>query len=135
MEVDDEYDWLTEEASFKQADGPLPVSKRQQRKGLGPSVYISSQLPYPLSQTSLRKAQWFDLCPMTDLFFKETVEVMKEITPAWYTWDIHAIMRQLCEAYQSKKPSCFNIREDTPDDMQAMLSLWQHNPEGVPTTI
>ena len=42
MEVDDEYNWLMEEAGFKLADGPLPVSKRQQRKGLGPSVYISS---------------------------------------------------------------------------------------------
>ena len=42
MEVDDEYDWLTEEAGFKLVDGPLPVSKRQQHKGLGPSVYISS---------------------------------------------------------------------------------------------
>ena len=42
MEVDDEYDWLMEEASFKLVDGPLPVSKRQQRKGLGPSVYILS---------------------------------------------------------------------------------------------
>ena len=43
MEVDDEYDWLMEEeASFKLVEGLLPVSKRQQRKGLGPSVYISS---------------------------------------------------------------------------------------------
>ena len=42
MEVDNEYDWLTEEASFKLVEGPLPVSKRQQRKGLGPSVYILS---------------------------------------------------------------------------------------------
>ena len=42
MEVDDEYDWLMEEASFKLVEGPLPVSKRQQQKGLGPSVYISS---------------------------------------------------------------------------------------------
>ena len=33
MEVDDD-DWLTEEASFKLVEGPLPVSKRQQRKGL-----------------------------------------------------------------------------------------------------
>ena len=30
---------------------------------------------------------------------------------------------------------CFEIREDTPDDMWAMLFLWQHNPEGVPTAI
>ena len=30
---------------------------------------------------------------------------------------------------------CFEIREDTPDDMQSMLFLWQHNPEGVPTAI
>ena len=42
MEVDDEYDWLSEEASFKLVEGPLPVLKRQQQKGLGPSVYISS---------------------------------------------------------------------------------------------
>ena len=42
MEVEDEYDWLTEEASFKPVDGLFPVSKRQQCKGLGPSVYISS---------------------------------------------------------------------------------------------
>ena len=85
--------------------------------------------------TRLRKAQWFDLCPMTDLFFKEMVEVVKEIAPTWCTWDMHAIMRCLREAYQSKKPLCFKIREDTPDNMQSMLSLWQHNPEGVPTTI
>ena len=176
------------EASFKPVEGPLPFSTRQQQKGLGPSVYISSfnsiealeknylaqlpshslsdptlhreregvlnrigvdklamknrpsgptlsielpppgetsvgftwrpvpehlenlpgigepltvgdpllsqtgQLPHPLGRTSLRKVQWFNLCPMTDLFFKETVEVMKEITPMWHMWDMHAIM-------------------------------------------
>ena len=31
-----------EEASYKPVDGPLPVSKRQQKQGLGPSVYISA---------------------------------------------------------------------------------------------
>ena len=41
MEVDDEYKWM-QEASYNPVDGPLPVSKRQQRKGLGPSVYISA---------------------------------------------------------------------------------------------
>ena len=41
MEVDDEYEWM-EEASYKPVDGPPPVSKRQQQKGLGPSVYISA---------------------------------------------------------------------------------------------
>ena len=30
---------------------------------------------------------------------------------------------------------CFEIREDTLNDMWSMLSSWQHNPEGVPTTI
>ena len=230
MEVDDEYKWM-EEAGYKAVDGPLPVSKRQQKKELGPSVYISAfnsiealeknylaqspshlltdpalrrkregvlnriavdklvmknrpsgpassiklpppgetsvrflwrpvpehlanlpvigepltvgdpplsqtgQLPCPLGQTSLRKAQWFDLCPMTDLFFKETVEFMKEIAPMWCMQDMHAIMQQLREAYQSKNPPCFKIREDTPDNMQLMLSLWQHNPESVPTAI
>ena len=42
MEVDDEYDWLMEEASFKPVEGLLHVSKRQQQKGLCPSVYILS---------------------------------------------------------------------------------------------
>ena len=41
MEVDDEYEWM-EEAGYKPVDRPLPVSKRQQRKRLGPSVYISA---------------------------------------------------------------------------------------------
>ena len=100
-----------------------------------PPLSQTGQLPFPLSQTSLRKAQWFNLCPMTDPFLKEMVEIIKEIAPMWHTWDMHTIMQQLHEAYQSKKPSCFKIREDTPKDMQAMLSLWQHNPEGVPTTI
>ena len=72
---------------------------------------------------------------MTDTFFKEMVEVVKEITPAWRTWDMHAIMQQLCEAYQSKKAPCFKIREDTPNNMQLTLSSWQCNPEGVPTAI
>ena len=88
-----------------------------------------------LSRTSLRKAQLFDLCPMTNLFFKETVEVVKEIAPRWCTRDMHTIMRRLREAYQLKKPPCFMIREGTPDDMQSMLHAWQHNPEGVPTAI
>ena len=44
IEVDDEYDWLMEEASYKLVEGPLPVSKRQQRKGLGPSVYTCIEL-------------------------------------------------------------------------------------------
>ena len=48
---------------------------------------------------------------------------------------MHAIMQRLHEAYQLKKPSCFKIWEDTPDDMWAILSLWQHNQEGVPAAI
>ena len=58
-----------------------------------PPLSQTRQLPHPLGQTSLRKAQWFNLCPMTDLFFKEMVEVGKEIAPGWRTWDMHAIMR------------------------------------------
>ena len=42
MEVDNEYNWLREEAGFKPVDGQLPVSKRQQCKELGSSVYILS---------------------------------------------------------------------------------------------
>ena len=57
-----------------------------------PPLSQTGQLPCPLSQTSLRKVQWFNLCPMTDPFFKEMVEVMKEIAPTWCTWDMHAIM-------------------------------------------
>ena len=58
-----------------------------------PPLSQTGQLPHPLSQTSLRKAQWFDLCPMTDLFLKEMVEVRKEIAPAHATQDMHAIMQ------------------------------------------
>ena len=54
---------------------------------------VTDQGPRPLGQTSLRKAQWFDLCPMTYPFFKEMVEVVKEITPTWRMQDMHAIMR------------------------------------------
>ena len=57
-----------------------------------PLLSQTRQLPHPLGRTSLRKAQWFDLCPMTDPFFKEMVEVVKEITPGWCTRDMHAIM-------------------------------------------
>ena len=58
-----------------------------------PLLSQTRQLPHPLSQTSLRKAQWFDPCPMTDLFFKEMVEVMKEIAPVWHMGDMHTIMQ------------------------------------------
>ena len=58
-----------------------------------PPLSQTGQLPHPLSRTSLRKAQWFNLCPMTDLFFKEMVEVMKEIALVWDMWDMHTIMR------------------------------------------
>ena len=60
--------------------------------GGDPPLSQTRQLPHPLGQTSLRKAQWFDLCPMTDPFFKETVEVVKEMAPGWRTRDMHAIM-------------------------------------------
>ena len=59
----------------------------------GPPLSQTGQLPCPLSQTSLRKAKSFDLSPMMDLFFKETVKVMKKITTAWCMWDKHEIMR------------------------------------------
>ena len=58
-----------------------------------PPLSQTGQLSRPLGQTSLIKAQWFNLCPMTDPFFKETVEVVKEIAPTWRTWDMHAIMQ------------------------------------------
>ena len=40
MEVDWEPKWLTEEGGYKPSDGPSTVSKRQQGKGLGPSIEI-----------------------------------------------------------------------------------------------
>ena len=100
-----------------------------------PPLSQTGQLPHPLSRTSLRKAQWFDLCPTTDLFFIKTVEVMKAIAPAWCTWDMHALMQQVCEISQLKQGQCFKLWDRTPADVAAMLSQWQHNPEGVPTAI
>ena len=58
-----------------------------------PPLSQTWQLPCPLGRTSLRKVQWFNLCPMTDPFFKETVEVVKEITLMWCMQDMHAIMQ------------------------------------------
>ena len=72
---------------------------------------------------------------MTDPFFKEMVKIVKKIAPTWCMWDMHTLMQQVHEEHQSKKPPCFKIQDGTPTDMMAMLSLWQHNPEGVPTTI
>ena len=100
-----------------------------------PPLSQTGQLPHPLGRTSLRMAQRFNLCPMTDPFFKEMVEVMKEMAPTWRMRDMHTIMQRLRLVYQSKKPMCFKIREDTPDNMWSMLSSWQHNLEGVPTAI
>ena len=52
MEVDNEYKWM-EEAGYKLVDGPLPISKRQQKKGLGPSVYIQPSIALkPLKRTT-----------------------------------------------------------------------------------
>ena len=58
-----------------------------------PPLSQTRQLPHPLGRTSLRKVQWFDLCPLTDPFFKEMVKVVNEITPTWHMWDMHAIMQ------------------------------------------
>ena len=84
-----------------------------------PPLSQTGQLPCPLSWTSLRKAQWFNLCPTMDPFFKEMVEVVKEIAPTWCMWDMHTIMQWVCDAYQLKKPPCFKIHDGTPDNMRA----------------
>ena len=57
-----------------------------------PPLSQTRQLPHPLGQTSLKKAQWFDLCPTTDLFFIKTVKIVKEIAPTWCMQDMHALM-------------------------------------------
>ena len=48
---------------------------------------------------------------------------------------MHTLMQWVREVYQAKKPPCFKIQDGTPNDMVAMLSLWQHSPEGVPAAI
>ena len=65
---------------------------REPLTAVDPPLSQTGQLPHPLSRTSLRKPQWFNLCPMTDPFFKKMVEVVKEIAPTWRMWDMHAIM-------------------------------------------
>ena len=57
-----------------------------------PPLSQTRQLPHPLSQTSVRKAQWFNLCSTMDPFFKETVKIVKEIAPMWRMQDMHALM-------------------------------------------
>ena len=47
---------------------------------------VIDQATAPSTQSNQpEKGQWFDLCRMTDPFFKETVVVVKEITPVWRT--------------------------------------------------
>ena len=48
MGVVDEYNWLTEEASFKLVEGLLPVLKRQQQKGLGPQSISQASIALKL---------------------------------------------------------------------------------------
>ena len=102
----------------------------------GRSTAVTDQAIAPFTQLNQpEKGTMVQSMPHDGSILKETVEVMKEITPTWRMWDMHAIMQQLHEAYQLKKPLCFKIQDETPDNMWAMLSLWQHNPEGVPTAI
>ena len=231
MEVDDIPEWLSEEQGYVPPVGPPAVSKRRQKKGLGPPIPIgglfdtveelqkdylahapgnslkdptflqeregilnliaacsaaiksrptgpvqsialpvpylgntfpwkpvpehlaslpgigeplsrgdpprsqTGRLPRPLGRTSARTAQWFDLCHATEPFFIETVEKVKRIPAAERTWEMHAIHRRWRESVKAQKPLCFKIRDGTPADMVEVLSLWQHNPEGVPTAI
>ena len=45
------------------------------------------------------------------------VEVVKELTPTWCMWDMHTIMQQLCEAYQS-------MLQLTADMLLKDLAIW-----------
>ena len=58
-----------------------------------PPLSQTEQQPHPLGQTSLKKAQRFNLCPTIDPFFIKTVKIVKAITPAWHIWDMHALMQ------------------------------------------
>ena len=52
MEVDDEYEWM-EEAGYKPVDGPLPVSKRQQKKDWDPQPISRPSIALkPLKRTT-----------------------------------------------------------------------------------
>ena len=95
----------------------------------------TGRLPRPLGRTSAHTAQWFDLCLTTKPFFIETVEKVKRIPAAERTREMHAIYRRWRESVKVQKPPCFKIRDGTPADMVEVLSLWEHNPEGVPTAI
>ena len=147
IEVDNETpDWLTEEQGYNPSASPAPVSKTQQRKGLGPPVKFGAfnnieglkrnywhtpqimcslpmgdllwpqmgQLPQSLGQTSQRRAQWFNLCSTTELFFIATVEVVDIITPALCLWGMHALMHQVHGVARSKGPLCFKTQNRTP---------------------
>ena len=100
-----------------------------------PPLLQMGQLPHPLGWINLRRAQWFDLCPMMDLFFIETAEVIDTSSPTLRTWDMHTLMQWVCEVSQSKRQPCFKIQDGTPTDMAVMLSQWQYNPEDVPAII
>ena len=61
--------------------GEPPGNQRTIDSGRPTAVTDRETAPSPQSNQPEKGA----MVPMTDPFFKETVEVMKEITPAWHT--------------------------------------------------
>ena len=89
-----------------------------------PPLSQTGQLPRPLGRTSLRKAQWFNLCPMTNPFFKETAEVMKEIAPA----DKHGCQSQHVSNSNSASIKHLSLLPSPTASSQSTLPCSIHHP-------
>ena len=83
----------------------------------------TGQLPHPLSQTHLRRAQCLISVPQQTISsYIETAEVVETIAPALCMQDMHTLMQQVCGVTQSKRQPCFNIWDGTPANMVNMLA-------------
>jgi hypothetical protein len=61
------------------------VSKGGEAGGVAltdPPIPVTGHLPHPLGPSVLRNTEWYDMCPLENICFKELYELMKTTSPA-----------------------------------------------------
>ena len=87
-----------------------------------PPVSQTGQLPHALGHSVPRQAEWFNVCPTSDLFFIQTFGIVQSISGNLHTCKQHAILCHIKEGVQSQKMPCLKIRAGTPADMIPVLA-------------
>jgi hypothetical protein len=98
-----------------------------------PPIPVTGCLPCPLGSS----AEWFDVCPLEDIQFRELYELAKITPPAECRREMNATFRcvQVQWHVDNPKPDRFGISAGTTGDIVTILLGWQHNPESVPAPI